>query len=81
MPEVKLTPAQQKIAQDQIKRHTGKELHCAMCNSERVEVIGTMFRLEVDGLVGTGAPVVALACHRCQHISIFSAKGLGVIDH
>jgi hypothetical protein len=44
-------------------------------------VIDRLFRLELDGMASSGPPVVALACHQCQHISIFAAVGLGVIDY
>lgn len=81
MAEVRLTPAQQEIAKQQIKRLTGEELSCRMCGSTNVDVPARMFRLEIDGLVGAGIPVVAVHCLHCQHISIFSAAGLGVIDH
>lgn len=76
-----LTTAQRQIALSQIERLGGKPPHCVFCDSADVSIGDKLFRLELDGLVGTGAPVVALACHRCQHISTFSAVGLGVIDY
>lgn len=75
-----LTSEQQAIAARQIERLTNQPPRCVMCGSDKVYVADKMFRLELDGLIGTGAPVVALGCTVCSHIAIFSAVGLGVID-
>ena len=76
---VVLTEIQKKIALKQIERLAGHRPQCTACGSRLVIVPDELFRLDYDGQIGVGHPVVTLWCDQCYHISLFSAVGLGVI--